>query len=41
VAATIKACKTDLSYPAAADLSDYSGMMPIATSSCQSTAAIA
>jgi len=36
----IKARKTDLNYPAVG-LSDYSGMMPIATSSCQPVVAIA
>ena len=34
VAIAIKARKTDLNYPAVG-LSDYSGMMPIATFSCQ------
>jgi len=34
VAVAIKAQETDLSYPAVG-LSDYSGMMPIATFSCQ------
>jgi len=34
VAVAIKARETDLSYPAVG-LSDYSGMTPVATSSCQ------
>jgi len=40
VAAAIKALETDLSYPAVG-LSDYAGMTPIATSSCQPVVAIA
>jgi len=40
VAVAIKACETDLGYQAVG-LSDYSGMTPISTSSCQLVVAIA